>query len=66
MAKITFDGLTGAVNTELQTYSSEVIKIVNDAGDAAVKKLVDITKKSAPKLVPILSKILQLLLEKVY
>ncbi|MGN1118665.1 MAG: hypothetical protein ACI4RU_08630, partial [Acutalibacteraceae bacterium] len=49
MAKIKLDGLTGAINTELQTYSGRIINLVNNASKNAVNLLVKQTKKSAPK-----------------
>lgn len=42
-------GLAAAIHKELTVYSREINDGLNDAGDKAIKKLVKLTKATAPK-----------------
>ena len=48
MANIQLTGLAAAINEELGLYHDEVVKKVNATGADAAKKLVKLTKASAP------------------
>lgn len=48
MANIQLSGLAAAIDNELSIYHDEVVKKVNVAGANSIKKLVKLTRASAP------------------
>jgi hypothetical protein len=49
MAKTTIEGLAGAIEQTLTTYHESVVEKIDAAGDAAVKRLVKLTRATAPE-----------------
>jgi hypothetical protein len=49
MSKTTIEGLAGAIEQKLTIYHQDVLEKIDAAGDAAVKKLVKLTRATAPE-----------------